>query len=522
MMREGNMVRSGLVGFLVVAVLVAGGCSRKEVDIVTAGPGAGEQIAARFAAVEQEAGMVVALLDGVAVLNEWEEPEEHYEVFRWLVQRAAETDDVEAVVSFVAALITTDESLAGEALRMLDGTMMTNHPEAWIVYLQSTAVPPAFRLHGYSLWFEQYDTDATPLEWASNLLALQYPQLQGYTGNLFGHALGRLLDDPDPARIWDVIAIIEQRIPPESHVLPAFLHVKGQALLRDARLADALAHYQAYADQLGETRLAGVVSRLVQQAAEAGEGDLVAATRAWVYAAEAFPMLRTRVARWDLEQLRGEADVMVMIAGVRDILSKDIPVSVVSSSFLQHLFYPALARAEKAGLGAIRDVLLLMDAAAVEAPDAVRGPIGTALLDVYFYLEDFHSVLTRIEQGIPGFDADWHAELYGKVQAHMAQAEGRAADAVVFYAAYIERVRSWTDPLISPEDGRLVVADEVIALNERRIGDIWKAEGETEKAAAAYERAIAYYQAAGQQYTEDALSLAAVQAALAELDAAMP
>lgn len=405
---------------------------------------------------------------------------------------------------------------------MLDALMMERDPLRWMGYLQADVLPPPFRMHGYSLWFRHYGKEAPAAELAGMLIALQDHGLQGHSERLFLDVLRTVLQDDSPEKIWTLLEILRNVIPPESWLYSSVLDIEGQALVRDARLEDAIAHYRMHADTLGDRRIAGVMMPLLQQANAGERADLVAEIRAWGYGLEHFTMSRNRVARWDLEQLGAETDVLAIVHGLREILAHGIPVQVISSHFTSNLLYPVLVQASEGELQALRDLVLEMEAAAAEAAEFVRMGLGTALLDIYFYLADYRGALARIEQGVPGYDAEWHAELHDKVQAHLAQAEGRAADAVAFYRAHIERVRGWENPLASPEDGRLIVPDEVIALNERRIGDIWKAEGEHMKAVAAYARAREHYETALQQYRDDALSRAEIEQAMIELDASVP
>ena len=194
-------------------------------------------------------------------------------------------------------------------------------------------------------------------------------------------------------------------------------------------------------------------------------------------------------------------------------------MAVVASAFLHDLLYPVLATANTEERLEIRDLLITLLDADAAVSESVRSALETALLDVYFYLEDFRGALARIENGISGYDEDWHAELRNKVGAHLAEQEGRIADAVRYYENHIARVRMWSDALISPEDGRKIVPAEVIALNKRRIGDLWMSEGEVEKAKAAHEQALRYYELARDAYGDDEASRAQMDEMLAEMAA---
>lgn len=519
---------ANVVGTLLLMVVVVVGCGREDaVEVQEARTSAAQtsevaRLQEWITGVEQEEGAMRALLQGIGALLALEDAHSRQEWFGWLLERAAVAEDTETVVKFVYALVEHDPPLAAEAIRMLDATMMERDPLRWMGYLQADVLPPQFRMHGYALWFRHYGREAPVAEILRMLITLEDHALQEHSEWLFLDVLRTILQDDPPEQIWALLGILRIRIEPESWLRPGVLDIVGQALLRDARLEDAIAHYRMHADALGDRRIAGVMMPLLQKANAGERADLVAEIRGWGYGLEDFSMSRNHVARWDMEQLGAETDVLDIVQRLREILAHGIPVQVFSSRFTGNLLYPVLARASEGELQALRDLVLEMEAAAAEAAESVRMGLATALLDIYFYLEDYRGVLTRIEQGVPGYDAEWHAELHNKVQAHLAQAEGRTADAVAFYSAHIERVRGWEAPLASPEDGRLIVPDEVIALNERRIGDIWKAEGESIKAGAAYARAREHYEAALQQYRDDPLRLAVIEQKLAELNASVP
>lgn len=512
-----------VMGGVVLGVLVSG-CARKDEKVSEKmdAPSVEEQIFEATNTLSQlsaSAGLQTALAESVKQVSVAASPELRQALVYWGVEQITGNGESANVEPYIMALLAVDEEFARLATRMLTPIAMQESPEVWVEFLTDTNRPVMFRSFGHNIWLEHFSASASEEDVEDVLASLQDPVFEVHRPGLYRYALSRAMEHTDTNRIWNLLAYLEEALPDDTNVSEVLLNIEGQALIRDARLQDAFVFYRDHAKEIGDVRLANVLFRLLIMASEKNDADLIASIQEWGYAATDFSSVRNRVARWDLQQLRVEEGVKTVVNGVRDVIAKDIPVQVVSSYFLSDLYYPALEKADVEGLQDLRDLLMSMNDKATDAAEHIRSSIGSALLDVYFYQEDFQAALERIRSGIPGFDEDWHTELLDKVQAHLAQQEGRLRDAIGFYQKHIERAKGWTKPFRAPENGRLVLPVEVIALNERRIGDLWKQEGEMEKAAAAYSRAVEQYQEALQEYigAEDALSQAEIEKVLSEL-----
>ncbi len=507
--------------FMFLFVAIGVGCSRQDVpvqqDAVEEADPRLEQMQSHVKAIEAESGLYTALEFGITAMSDWEDHDLRWDALDWLVSYVQRTDDIHTTLLFVRELLTLDEQMAGWAVVSLDERMMKLDPSAWLGFLQDYSMPSEFRAHGFRLWFRYYAEDATVPELIGALVVLQDPTLEEYLEGVFGETLHKVLLNREAQEIWDVLGVLRGRIPQESLFYEIVVVMQGKAYLRDAMMSAALAHYQEHAELLGDVRLLRGVSALFDHVSVEGDLVLEEQIREWGYGLEGFPMTRNRIARWDLEQLRGKENVAVVLDGVRDVLHRGASVAVIANVFLGEMLYSVLSGANAEEQQALRDLLLEMLAAEADMSVFVRTSLELALLDVYFYLEDYKGVLARVDMGIPGYDEDWHAELRNKVEAHLAEQEGRIADAVAHYQKHIERVKTWTEPFVSPEDGRNILPYEVVALNERRISDLWAGEGETEKADAARARAITYYRLARDAYADDAQSVSKMEQVLREM-----
>ncbi len=504
-----------LAGFMV-------GCAREEVpvpeDVVEQEELQLDQMQSHVRTMVEDSGLEPALLFGVLALADWEQIPMQVEAVEWLVELSMDSDDPAVHQALVKELITVHEQLGGQAVLMLHDHMMELDAAGWMTFLQDEQMPPAFRVHGYGLWFRYESDDASIEDIAAVLLELKDPALTGFVESTFEFALQEIVAGLEGEAFSWFVEKMRAELTPDSALYQAALHVEGQAYLDQGDLDRAFAHYQEYVDVLDQARLATSVIRMLRSAGETENHSLIEAVREWGYAQDALGTLRNRLARWDLAQLREEESVPVIIDRVRDVWERGIPVSVVARGMLQGILHPALIRADEAERKELRDLLAAFLQADAELDASLQSSLEMAMLDVLFYLEDFAGALERLEVGITGFDEDWHNELLNKVRAHLAEQEGRIADAVGYYEKHIARVAAWTENFVSPEDGRSIQPDEVIALNERRIGDLWMAEGETEKAMASYARAIKHYERARDAYADDAQGLAIVESALQELE----
>jgi hypothetical protein len=471
--------------------------------------------------VENAKGMAEAIQRGLQIISGLDVPAEKYGFTGWLAEHVLVSGEIEHVYAFIPPIFSFDEQLGLELVYWIDASMLSVHGDDWIQLLLWDGFPPALQIHGYSLWFDAHGVGASIPDLLQRVASLLDPFLAVHADALLERVSIAQLDHEDASRIWALTTVMLEGAPREGNLRGLALYMQGLALLRDRSAADAFAHYMAHAGEIGEPRLIQGLPGLLQKA-HTDTPEVLGAIRNWVYGQTELAGLQTTLARWDMGQLQQIEDTAMVVNTTKDLLAKGAPVHVLASVFVNQLLYPALGRSgeDKEALGALRDLLLALESAADASvlSGLSLGGLNIAVMDVLFFLQDYKGALARVEAGVPGFDAEWHAESAGKLRAHVAQAEGRAADAVAYYAAHIERVRTWQEGVHSPLDNRVIIADEVIALNERRIGDIWKAAGEAELSQAAFERSIEHYRVAYARYgASDPAGQEAVRNALAAL-----
>lgn len=518
----GMMRKAWISAFVFIFLLV--GCSRDEVpvpdDVSEEAQLQLEQMQSQVRSVADRSDIYTGLIYGLNEITDWDPLEIKMAGFEWLVSYAKEAD-VLAVQSFVKEVLEIDEQLAGQAVLQLDGHMMEREPSSWLGFLQDYEMPARFRAHGFDLWFRYYGDESSALDLAGALLMLQDPTLEGYIEGVFTTHLQRAVRNLDEDSFAQLISLLRARIPQDSALLEIVLQVEGESLVQYNRWNEAFAHYKEHADIIGDSYLSRAVGRILQHSSEEDDTALQEQIRAWGYDQGQFPRMQTRLARWDLQQLNVEHSVKEIVDVVHKIMDSGVPSSVVASGFLHGVFREVLVQANADEKETLHTLLIDIRNQKSDWSQQLEASLLTSLLDVLFLMEDYAGALDLLEDGIPGFGEDWHAKHINKIKGHVAEQEGRYADAVKYYENHISRVEAWTEPFVSPEDGRKIFADEVIALNAGRIGDLWSEAGEAEKARASYQRAMMHYEAALDAASEDPRSVAELEKRMRELESVM-
>mgnify|MGYP000692916782 CR=1 FL=1 len=130
------------------------------------------------------------------------------------------------------------------------------------------------------------------------------------------------------------------------------------------------------------------------------------------------------------------------------------------------------------------------------AEERDRTALKSMILDASFMSEDYEKSLKLMEEGIPERSKEWHEMAINKVKAHIALRDGRDEEAVERFRSFMKSVEKWERPEQDPATGMLHTKEMTLGHNAKRIGDIWKAKKEEQKAKEAYEEAKRYFEIA--------------------------
>lgn len=478
-----------------------------------------DQAIADLEQVQQQSGTAAMLTEGLARLAAMPDQAQQEMLLHWLIQHPDLLEEVEPLLVFFSALVETNEELALAAYSGMAYRMMAQEPEQWLALLLDPAAPLSIRARGLQAWIRAYGASAPVALLAGQLDAVLDPAMLAYAPQLFQELVREVSKNEDPDHVAEVLAVLAVRVEEHEGLLLPVRVGQAHLLLRQEAWDDAFAHVRTYRDLLGEREISYLLTQLLRAGA-AHDPSLVETITDWAYTTEPeMPHVRERVARWHMDQLRAAPDSERLVAVIERALGHGVPARALAAPFLWGHFYPLMSVSDEAGRRQVQGLLFRIRSETDEdAPSSLRTGLATAALDSCFFLEDFAQALEIVAAGIEGHDDDWHLEVREKIEAHLALQEGRPEDAIERFERHIERVRVWSEPVVAPDTGRKVVADEVIALNERRIGDIRAGmDGGEEAATAAYARAARHYRAALDAYQEDPVSRELVQQALDRL-----
>lgn len=130
-----------------------------------------------------------------------------------------------------------------------------------------------------------------------------------------------------------------------------------------------------------------------------------------------------------------------------------------------------------------------------------RGRLIGLLLDISFNAADYDRSIALLDEGLPQYDPAWHEIMRNKVLAHKAEDAGDTAEAVRRFRVFMEHIAAEQEAgdkeeLVDPISGHRMTHSMIMALNARRIGDIYSRADHLEEAQAAYTEAAGYYREA--------------------------
>ncbi len=506
-------MRCVVMPVVVLGVFLLGGCKQKAAD--------GEAMDAQqtvdvyieeLARVEAEQGLHVMGEQGMEMLARIEDAALQQQLLQYMVQTVLAAEAYDVVTGMVPPLMANQEELAVLVVRWAGPTMLEQAPDPWLTLLLEQTDSMQIRAHGLLGWIHLYAAHAGEDELAMMVGRMLSADMQEFSEYLVRSLIEVALGSEDAERKAVVLAMLEEQAAAPD-VLRLVQSGYVRLALQEQDAGAALARMQQQADLLGDQALARLLRSLL---AQTDDDEVLHAVETWVYAdaQQELQVTRRQYAMWQMRQLRDQQDVEALSHVVARALDAGVEAQALVSRFVRNHFYGLMETASEADRKRVLAILHSLQLAAGEGmPEGLRTSLAMAKLDGYYYLKDFASALALVEAGIPGQDEAWHEELRDKVAAHLALQEGRYADAVERFRRHIDRTRQWEKPIHAPDTGRLIVADEVIALNERRIGDILLLMPEHEdEAAEAYARAAQHYQMALDQYADDPVSEKVIRA----------
>lgn len=473
--------------------------------------------------LEQEQGVEVVMTRLLAMLNMPDYAEIRPEIFDYLLYVFLKEGQLQSAQDLYLELGGGDAVLAQAGFRQIMFASMAGDAEsstAWLEKIIASPLPDVQRTAAWQSRMELYAQSGSVAPVASRLKDMSDGGLAASMNDIVSIAFSKGIQISD----FDGVELLLNAIRPyadDNAVLNrTALSAMGAMLVGRGQLDKALDHYLNNAALLGDQELIRGLRPLLQAARDKGLTDLTQRAVEAVYAfGDVYPVTRNSVAVWTIDVAVDQGDPQRLLQTTQKAFEQGVPVVTIYPAFLNG-FYPAVENVPDE----LRSewLALISKMRKTEGlPERFQSMMATALLDGAFFAQDYKAALAIVEEGIAGFDEKWHAELKDKINAHIALQEKRYDEAVALFQKHIERVSAWTEPAINPEDGRPVIKEVVLGLNEKRIGDIWSGvEGRSADARAAYARARQHYQDALTILDKSSPEYARASAELAEVPAA--
>lgn len=129
----------------------------------------------------------------------------------------------------------------------------------------------------------------------------------------------------------------------------------------------------------------------------------------------------------------------------------------------------------------------------VSMPEDSRMSLRTTILDYSFILEDYDTALALLNDGIAGYDENWHKMAISKIKAHKALKEGRPLDAIAEFRVFMSVIQNSEEETTDPTTGIIHSREMILGRNAARIGEIYSKIPDEANAFAAYAEARDYY-----------------------------
>lgn len=186
--------------------------------------------------------------------------------------------------------------------------------------------------------------------------------------------------------------------------------------------------------------------------------------------------------------------------------------------FLPKAFYAVLNMEDPAKLKEMVTIAKSMSPNVTEERN--KTTLNSMILDGSFILNDYDTAIMMVEQGVPGRDDNWHASALVKLKAHRALDAGDIEEAVKHFRQFMKIIADTMDREVDPSTGMTYTANWCLGRNAKRIGDLLKKAGKTERSAKAYLEARAHFEKALVEFEENSREAEAIKKEMVDIPGA--
>jgi tetratricopeptide (TPR) repeat protein len=141
------------------------------------------------------------------------------------------------------------------------------------------------------------------------------------------------------------------------------------------------------------------------------------------------------------------------------------------------------------------------------------------IAEYHFLLQDYDAALRPFKKPLVAMEPKEQETVVNKIKAHQADKKGDYQEAIKYFRAFMENVKQWTSPEVSPFLDITFSKEMALGLSAKRIGDCYQKMKDSAKAQAAYQEADGYYVIAEKEFKDKKAESEYVKKCRAELAA---
>ena len=296
----------------------------------------------------------------------------------------------------------------------------------------------------------------------------------------------------DEPQFKELLVFLDEQSVKRTYLRATRANLQLQWLTTHAMWDEAIAYYHTLEGQVPPDDLASLYSNLLGGLAGAARYEaLDRESLAVVKNERATAGLRDIAARWYMTSCVQQGQIMPALERIKELRTLGFSAEF-AAQWLDRL-YPTLMRQETPG-PEFKPIIEYAESLLADARETwARSTLAGIILDMTFRVEMFDVALRILEQGVPDQKPEWHAMMINKVKAHIALKANKYEDAYQRFVNFMKDSAMRMEEMPDPMTGERITRDMVMALNEKRLGDILVKMNRGADAAAAYGRARDYY-----------------------------
>ncbi len=369
---------------------------------------------------------------------------------------------------------------------------------AWTASLQTQSLPQDLRVKAFAWWFEA-GRSVGPLSCVTDLVPVCIAKFDAPTAcGLLNGVIGAYDGAGDQASANKVLDAIERAAGRQADLNWLVTGQRVNLLFSAARWPEAENQFKKAAKTLPDAELSGCFQYAQACILRANQLDLLDRLCAWILKGQ-----KKKNVTW-----QAAANAWMESAKIRKAAA-DVPVRLEAlmqmgcpSATLVLYYYEYWNVVAREGNPA--DIIALAKFAerlSVKLTDKKDKDI----FQVYAFndcivLEDFERALKMLDKPLPNMNATAQQVAINKIKAHLALKKGNKPEAVERFRAFMQTVKTWSEPEFDPISGLLFTKEICLGMNAKRIGDILSSMNDAKGARAAYLEADGYYAVAQKEF----------------------